>query len=189
MAFYECQNVVCDLPDDILLSAVDFYSFCTSYKCGFLRVSSPVQLDFDYFLGKISLADVLQYSPNASFYESYYTPGNGGCGVLEADCPVENYDDFYNLNKGFSAQSSDFSFLGAFNYDDIVSEAVSRNLIEPPKTEIEETENSLTNIIQSKLDLSDISAALICAFTILIGFLIVDYLVDLLIRFFLFVSR
>ncbi len=182
MAFYECQNGVCNLPDDILLSAVDFYSFCTSYKCGFLRVSSPVQLDFDYFLGKISLADVLQYSPNASFYESYYTPGNGGCGVLEADCPVENYDDFYNLNKGFSAQSSDFSFLGAFNYDDIVSEAVSRNLIEPPKTEIEETENSLTNIIQSKLDLSDSTEALL----IITSSIILLFFVSLILKKFIF---
>lgn len=156
MMYYNCQNGVCDLPDNLLLSAVNFSSFCTSYKCGFLRVLSPLQVDFDYFLGKISLAAVLKYSPNASSYESYYTPGNGGCGVLISDCPVGNYDDFYNLNKGFAAHSSDFSFSGAFNYDDIVSEAISRNLIEPPNIETEETENKLTNIIQSKLNMEDV---------------------------------
>ncbi len=51
-------------------------------------------------------------------------------------------------------------------------------------TSTEESDDSLTNIIQSKLDLSDVAAALVCACMILITFLIVDYLSDLLIRLF-----
>lgn len=51
-------------------------------------------------------------------------------------------------------------------------------------TSTEESDNSLINIIQSKLDLSDITSALLYVCMILIAFLIADYLSDLVVRFF-----
>lgn len=177
---------VTSLSDNDLTLLYDLKTTCFTdgFSCHLTNdsftVTAPEQLS--YWLGEITYSELSSESASLFKTKVYYCDccATGNCSssitlsCRQCDEPYYNSNDYFTLYKNGSIL---YSFI---SYSDVEKEYEARGL----NTSTEESDNSLTNIIQSKLDLSDIISALLYVCMILIAFLIADYLSDLVVRFF-----
>ena len=177
---------VTSLSDNDLTLLYDLKTTCFTdgFSCHLTNdsftVTAPEQLS--YWLGEITYSELSSESASLFKTKVYYCDccATGNCSssitlsCRQCDEPYYNSNDYFTLYKNGSIL---YSFI---SYSDVEKEYEARGL----NTSTEESDNSLTNIIQSKLDLSDIISALHYVCMILIAFLIADYLSDLVVRFF-----
>lgn len=177
---------VTSLSDNDLTLLYDLKTTCFTdgFSCHLTNdsftVTAPEQLS--YWLGEITYSELSSESASLFKTKVYYCDccATGNCSssitlsCRQCDEPYYNSNDYFTLYKNGSIL---YSFI---SYSDVEKEYEARGL----NTSTEESDNSLTNIIQSKLDLSDITSALLYVCMILIAFLIADYLSDLVVRFF-----
>lgn len=177
---------VTSLSDNDLTLLYDLKTTCFTdgFSCHLTNdsftVTAPEQLS--YWLGEITYSELSSESASLFKTKVYYCDccATGNCSssitlsCRQCDEPYYNSNDYFTLYKNGSIL---YSFI---SYSDVEKEYEARGL----NTSTEESDNSLTNIIQPKLDLSDITSALLYVCMILIAFLIADYLSDLVVRFF-----
>lgn len=177
---------VTSLSDNDLTLLYDLKTTCFTdgFSCHLTNdsftVTAPEQLS--YWLGEITYSELSSESASLFKTKVYYCDccATGNCSssitlsCRQCDEPYYNSNDYFTLYKNGSIL---YSFI---SYSDVEKEYEARGL----NTSTEEYDNSLTNIIQSKIDLSDITSALLYVCMILIAFLIADYLSDLVVRFF-----
>lgn len=177
---------VTSLSDNDLTLLYDLKTTCFTdgFSCHLTNdsftVTAPEQLS--YWLGEITYSELSSESASLFKTKVYYCDccATGNCSssitlsCRQCDEPYYNSNDYFTLYKNGSIL---YSFI---SYSDVEKEYEARGL----NTSTEEYDNSLINIIQSKIDLSDITSALLYVCMILIAFLIADYLSDLVVRFF-----
>ena len=175
---------VTSLSDEDLTLLYDLNTTCFTdgYTCHLpaedVTVTAPDQLLF--FWDKISYSDL---SPESAAGFKVHKEHCDACTVdgygYHCDLCHAGYigADHYSVFKDGKLLFLDINLI---YYHEVKEEYEARGL----NTSTEEIDNSLTNIIQSKLDLGDITYALLYVCMILIAFLISDYLSDLVVRFF-----
>lgn len=158
--------------DLILLHDLKTTCFLDGYSCR-LRGDGGTVVALDqlsYWLGEITYSELSPESAALFKMKIYYcgccTTGTCSSSIVYScsfcDEPYYSSNDYFTLYK-------DGSFLYTFAYSDVKKEYEARGL----NTSTEESDNSLTNIIQSKLDLSDsIESVLIITSSIILLFFV-----------------
>ncbi len=177
---------VTSLSDENLILLHDLKTTCflDGYSCHLsndnFTVTEPEQLS--YWLKEITYSELSPESATLFKSKVYHCDccTTGTCSSsISYSCSACD-EPYYSSNDYFTLYKDGSSLYSFVSYSDVKKEYEARGL----NTSTEESDNSLTNIIQSKLDLSDITSALLYVCMILIAFLIADYLSDLVVRFF-----
>ena len=166
---------VTSLSDNDLTLLYDLKTTCFTdgFSCHLTNdsftVTAPGQLS--YWLGEITYSELSSESASLFKTKVYYCDccATGNCSssitlsCRQCDEPYYNSNDYFTLYKNGSIL---YSFI---SYSDVEKEYEARGL----NTSTEESDNSLTNIIQSKLDLSDsIESLLIITSSIILLFFV-----------------
>ena len=168
--------------DLILLHDLKTTCFLDGYSCHLsndnFTVTEPEQLS--YWLGEITYSELSPESATLFKSKVYHcdccTTGTCSSSISYScsycDEPYYSSNDYFTLYKD---GSSLYSFV---SYSDVKKEYEARGL----NTSTEESDNSLTNIIQSKLDLGDSTEALL----IITSSIILLFFVSLILKKFIF---
>ena len=166
---------VTSLSDNDLTLLYDLKTTCFTdgFSCHLTNdsftVTAPEQLS--YWLGEITYSELSSESASLFKTKVYYCDccATGNCSssitlsCRQCDEPYYNSNDYFTLYKNGSIL---YSFI---SYSDVEKEYEARGL----NTSTEEYDNSLTNIIQSKIDLSDsIESLLIITSSIILLFFV-----------------
>lgn len=175
---------VTSLSDEELILLYDLKTTCLTdgYSCTLsndnFTVTAPEQVS--YWLKEITYSELSPESAALFKTKVYYcnccATGNCSSSIIlscrQCDEPYYNSNDYFTLYKN---GSSLYSFI---SYSDVKKEYEARGL----NTSTEESDNSLTNIIQSKLDLGDSTEALL----IITSSIILLFFVSLILKKFIF---
>ena len=152
------MSSVSSISDEDLILLHDLKTTCfkDGYSCHLsnddFTVTSPDQLS--YWLGEITYSELSPESAALFSMKVYYC----NCCVSGSCLSSTSYScsrcekPYYDSNDYFSLYKNDSALYSFVSYSDIKKEYESRGL----NNLIENTDNSLTNIIRSKLNMEDI---------------------------------
>lgn len=175
---------VTPLSDEDIRLLYDLKTTCflDGYSCRLSNdnfiVTEPEQLS--YWLGEITYSELSPESAALFKSKVYYCDccTTGTCSSsISYSCSACD-EPYYNSNDYFTLYKDGNSLYSFISYSDVKKEYEARGL----NVSTEETENSLTNIIQSKLDLSDSTEALL----IITSSIILLFFVSLILKKFIF---